>query len=118
MTGVVGNTAVALKCKKCGSTRVYRSRRENLWERALSPLGLYPYRCHECDLRFLGSSKRTPGKGKPNEAKIKLRHEVRQESRRRRQRQITRMILLYGLALVLFLLFAKYIILKPPSMGE
>ena len=112
------DTEVALKCKGCGSTRVYRSRRDSLWERALSLVGLYPYRCHECDARFLKSSKRTPGRRKPDEAKVKLRHENRQENHRRRRRRVATVVLLYGLALMLFALLAHYVILKPPALGE
>ena len=41
-------------CPRCGSTNVRRSRRRGLLERVLLRLlGLRPYRCEDCDERFL-----------------------------------------------------------------
>lgn len=39
-------------CPRCGSDRVYRSRRRDSLERALKIFGLKIRRCHACNLRF------------------------------------------------------------------
>ncbi|HUP02648.1 MAG TPA: hypothetical protein VMU19_01585 [Bryobacteraceae bacterium] len=40
-----------LKCPRCDSYRVYRSRRRGLVERVIW-FAWFPYRCHSCDERF------------------------------------------------------------------
>jgi len=45
------------KCPRCGSYRVRRSRRRGLREKLILPLvGRLPYRCEDCDKRFLDRS--------------------------------------------------------------
>lgn len=39
-------------CPQCGKVRVRRSRRQNLNDYILFLMGLYPYRCHECNYRY------------------------------------------------------------------
>ncbi len=41
-----------LICPQCGSHDARRSRRRNVWERAISLLGYLPYRCRDCRTRF------------------------------------------------------------------
>ena len=45
-------TPVELRCPKCHSEVVRRSRRSGILERLLSALYLYPFRCERCDHRF------------------------------------------------------------------
>lgn len=40
-------------CPKCGGGRWTRSHRRNRFERALHWAGLRPWRCQDCDARFL-----------------------------------------------------------------
>lgn len=40
-------------CPHCGSTLIHRSRRKNVLEKVISAAGVRPYRCDECDARFL-----------------------------------------------------------------
>jgi CheY-like chemotaxis protein len=40
------------ECPACGSDSTRRSHRRNLWERSLSFVGIYPFRCKACDYRF------------------------------------------------------------------
>ena len=45
------------RCPRCGRSRVHRSRRRGLREKFVLPLvGLRPYRCEDCDHRFLSRS--------------------------------------------------------------
>src|SRR5262245_56046783 len=39
-------------CPECGKSSVFRSRRRFPKDHLLSLLGLYPYRCHECNHRY------------------------------------------------------------------
>ena len=41
-----------MKCKRCGSDDVARSRRRSLWDHFKAALGRWPYRCDDCGLRF------------------------------------------------------------------
>lgn len=45
------------RCPHCGSKHLHRSRRRGLRERLVLPLvGVLPYRCEDCDRRFLSRS--------------------------------------------------------------
>jgi predicted Zn-ribbon and HTH transcriptional regulator len=39
-------------CPECRSGFVRRSRRHGLWERLLSAVLVYPFRCEDCNYRF------------------------------------------------------------------
>lgn len=41
------------RCPGCDSDRIHRSHRLGISERIASALGIYPYRCDECNSRFL-----------------------------------------------------------------
>jgi len=41
-----------VQCPACGSSSVNRSIRRGPWERLVSVLAIYPYRCNECNCRF------------------------------------------------------------------
>jgi len=45
-------TYLGVRCPRCASSNLRRSRRRGILERALSLAGRLPYRCRECDLRF------------------------------------------------------------------
>ena len=49
-------------CPECGKNSVFRSRRRFPGDHLLSLIGLYPYRCRECDHRF-HSRRRSAGRG-------------------------------------------------------
>ena len=40
------------RCPYCGGSDVYRSKRRGPWEKALSWLGILPYRCQYCYQRY------------------------------------------------------------------
>jgi hypothetical protein len=42
-----------VQCPACASDSVRRSARRGLWERLLSVIAIYPYRCNECNRRFV-----------------------------------------------------------------
>jgi hypothetical protein len=47
-----------LFCPRCGSERLHRSYRDNAYERyVLKLIGVRPYRCESCNLRFLSRKK-------------------------------------------------------------
>ena len=48
-------SAAAIKCPSCGSTSVRRSRRANMNEMPRMLMGVYPFRCNSCKLRFWDS---------------------------------------------------------------
>jgi hypothetical protein len=41
------------RCSRCGCKQIRRSRRRNQWEWLLRAIRLYPYRCEDCNHRFL-----------------------------------------------------------------
>ena len=50
------------RCPSCGSLNVHRSHRKGLVERVIIPLlRLRPYRCEDCDARFLFEHSTSPG---------------------------------------------------------
>ena len=41
-------------CPRCSSRKIRRTKRKGFWERViLDSVGIRPYRCEECDERFL-----------------------------------------------------------------
>jgi hypothetical protein len=43
-----------MKCRHCGSSKIYRSHRQGLWEGLFLRLILKaPYRCHDCGARYV-----------------------------------------------------------------
>lgn len=41
-------------CRSCGGTDVQRSRTRGVVERVLRTIGLRPWRCLDCGIRFMG----------------------------------------------------------------
>ncbi len=55
-----------IRCKRCGSTAVGRSKRKHMFERSvLSAFGLLPYRCHWCSQRFYARAEKHHGQALP-----------------------------------------------------
>ena len=48
------HSKTTLKCPKCGTDRICRAHRIGGWDKLISLVNLYPYRCrqHHCKLRF------------------------------------------------------------------
>lgn len=93
-------------CPKCHADRAHRAHRSGLKEYLAVLFSRFPYRCHECDYRFLVYRYADPEESKPltpTEREIKT---TRLAIRRKRAR---REFLLYGSALLLFLAFLYYI---------
>ena len=47
------------RCPTCLSMSTHRSHRHGIIENVVSVLKIYPYRCHDCNNRFLARRKRT-----------------------------------------------------------
>lgn len=93
-----------------------RSHRRGLIERCVAVAGYYPYRCRDCHLRYLrfrySSTEATPSCHPGAEREIKATRGAMKAKRKRRE------LLLYGLALVLFLAFLYYVTRDRDSSGE
>jgi len=111
---MIAGSVTPLKCKECGGAKVRRSHRAHIWETALSMIGLYPYRCHDCDARFFRNPTGKHGKAAAAKAEVKLPRETRWERKQLKLHRTTRLVLLYGIGLVLFAVVAFYYILRPP----
>ena len=51
-----------MNCPHCQGTKVRRSQRRNVFENALSGLGLRPWRCLDCQARFFRFRPRQPNR--------------------------------------------------------
>jgi hypothetical protein len=93
-----------LLCPKCKTDHAHRSHRRGLIEYGVAVAGFYPYRCQECHLRFL-RFRYAPIAEEPIgvEREIKATRGAIKAKRKRRE------LLLYGVAVVLFLAFLYYI---------
>ena len=96
-----------MQCPKCNLDRAHRAHRRGLQEHAASLFGFFPYRCHECEHRFFHSY-RTPDDPANDEPSSSVR-DVRATGRHHAKRQKRRELLLFGLALLVFLAFLYYI---------
>jgi transposase-like protein len=100
-------------CPKC-KDRAHRAHRVGLTEHLASIAGFLPYKCHDCNNRFLRFRDSSP------EARVSANPRVEREiaatrtahGRKRRQREV----LLYGLALLLFAAIL-YFLTRAPSAG-
>jgi hypothetical protein len=101
----VASVAPPTLCTKCQSSNVWRSRRTGWLEKASSLLGSYPYRCHQCSARFQLRLRSAA----PLAASEKRKERTKQD----RQRKL-RTILLFGISLALFVLVARFLILRAP----
>jgi len=95
-----------MTCPKCKSDTAHRSHRRNLLERAAAALWIYPYRCKNCEHRFLQSKltlERTPSPHASTEREIRATRNAVTVARRRRE------LFLYGACFACFLAFLYYI---------
>ena len=96
-----------MNCPKCKTDHAHRSHRVGWKDHVLSLFAYYPYRCKECELRFY---QRRPAplpeateKPTATETEIRATRAGYQWKRRRRE------FLLYGWALVAFLVFLYFV---------
>jgi hypothetical protein len=95
-----------IQCRYCKNTDVRRSHRNGPFERLGALIGFYPFRCHACQKRFLLPRKSaTPAP--PSER--------RQERVKLDKKRTWRLVLLFVVSFVLFLLFAWKFILPEPA---
>lgn len=92
-------------CGKCKSADVRRSHRASPLEHIYALAGYYPYRCHGCQHRFY-LPRKSDGTTPPSERRI--------ERIKLDKKRTLRLIVLFLLSLVIFLLFAwKFILVEP-----
>jgi type II secretory ATPase GspE/PulE/Tfp pilus assembly ATPase PilB-like protein len=93
-------------CPKCKADHAHRSHRKDLRERLASLLAFYPYRCDACHHRFLRFRYELPEVVATDETSavrmLKAARASKQLKRKRRE------FLLFGGALLLFILFLYY----------
>ena len=101
-------------CPKCKTDRAHRSHRVGLMEHLASVAGFFPYACHGCQNRFLRYRHSTtePGVSVNPGAEQEISKTRSIASRKRKQREI----LLYGVALLLFVAILYYLT-REPSVG-
>jgi len=95
-----------VQCPNCKTDRAHRTHRRGLKDYAASLFGFYPYRCHDCEHRFFHSYRTAE---EPAREPSSTGKEVRVTRGHRAARQRRRELLLYGLALLVFLAFLYYI---------
>ena len=92
-------------CPKCSTDRAHRAHRRGLKDHLISLFGSYPYRCHECGHRFFRLYRRTGDPDHPSSHAREVREARLTQSAKRKRREL----LLYGVALLVFLAFLYYI---------
>ncbi len=97
-------------CPGCNTDRARRSHRRGVKEHLLGLFGRFPYRCRQCQLRFYVARSRAADKGgaksgppNPTEREIQVTRAGHARKQKRRE------MLLYGWALLLFLVFLYYV---------
>jgi hypothetical protein len=91
-------------CPKCKNDSAHRSHRRGLVEWLASLAAVYPYRCPQCDLRFL-RFKYSTVQPEPSGVEQEIRNTRRSVRWKRRKREL----LLYALGLLVFLAFLYFI---------
>jgi hypothetical protein len=102
-------------CPKCQTDNVHRSHRAGLRERLTSIVGYVPYRCRDCNLRFLNFSYSLP-----NPVATPLRGVEKEIAATRgslRWKRKRRELVLYASALTLFVV-VLYFLTREPSIGN
>src|SRR5262249_28007248 len=92
-------------CPKCKVGHAHRSHRRGILERLASVFQYYPYRCHGCKHRFLHreTSANTSGEHSSTEREIRATRSAKEWQRKKRD------LILYGMAVLLFLAFLYFI---------
>jgi hypothetical protein len=106
-----------MTCPKCKTDAAHRSHRKGIVEYLVSVFSYRPYRCHSCECRFLYSPYFAEDSGKNAAGETSREQEIRTTRNSVRRKQFLREVLVLGLALLLFLLFLRFITResKPPS---
>lgn len=103
-------------CPKCKNDRAHRSHRNGAKEHLASLLAYYPYRCRECNHRFLQTRHQqieVPGGGNHQSAEREIRATRKAKTWQRKKRHIA----IYGIALLLFLAFL-YLVSQDRNGGD
>jgi hypothetical protein len=90
-------------CPNCKADRAHRSHRAGVKEHLASLVAYYPYRCRECKHRFLHSRNAAPEA--PPSVHRSTEREIRATRRAKEWHRKKRYMAIYGIALVLFLVF-------------
>lgn len=98
--------ATQVVCPNCKKDRAHRAHRREVKEHLAALFSRFPYRCHECDHRFLVYRYSEPEAQAPLTATEREIISTRLAIRRKRAR---REFLLYSTALLLFLAFLYFI---------
>ena len=106
-----------MTCPKCKTDAAHRSHRKGIVEYLVSAFSYHPYRCHSCEHRFLYSPYFAKDSGKNAAGKTSREQQIRATRNSIQRKQLLREVLVLALALLLFLVFLRYIIResKPPS---
>jgi hypothetical protein len=96
-------------CRKCKTDHAHRSHREGRKDYALSLFQYYPYRCQKCMIRFF--ERRIEPR---EEAPTATETEIRATRGAYRRTQKRREFLLYGSALLCFVVFL-YFVTRPAA---
>ncbi len=103
-------------CPKCKADHAHRSHRKRVAERLASLIAFYPYRCDACQHRFLRFRYHLPEAVAQDETSaahmLKAARASKQLKRKRRE------FLLYGGALLLFVLFLYYVTRERPPASD
>ena len=95
-----------MTCPKCKTDHATRSHREGWRDYAVSLFQRYPYRCNECGIRFFQFRRKPPKTvDKPTSTEREIRATRATSERKRRRREF----LLYGSALLCYLVFLYFI---------
>jgi len=93
-------------CPKCKTDHAHRSHRQGWKDYIASLIEYYPYRCNECGHHFFELRHAPPNSAeKPSSTETEIRATRAALKWKRRRREF----LLYGWALLLFLLFLYYV---------
>lgn len=101
-------------CTKCDTDSAHRAHRVGIKERLSSILGYYPYRCHNCGLRFSAAVNSQPAATSP--AMRGVEKEITHTRSALRRKAVRRGIMLYAAALVVFVVILYYLT-REPAMG-
>jgi hypothetical protein len=96
-------------CPKCNTDHAHRSHRKGVFERLAGVLRYYPYRCRECQHRFLASWYAAPS---PAGGRLAVEREIRATRRKKKWQQRKRELLVVALA-SMFVLFFLYYLTRP-----
>ena len=105
-------------CSKCKTGNALRSHRHGVVEHFASVFSYYPYHCRDCKHRFL--QRRSETVEEPSTANRSTEREIRATRHAKDWRRKQRDLVVYGLALLLFLAFLYFItrVRNTPEAGK